>query len=250
MYDLMGYYNICYMEEEVKNPGYVFPRAILWSTIGVTLIYAVMNFSILGIMPWKELEKSTHVVSDIFYTLYGTTPAVIITIFVVITAFGSIYALMMSYSRLPFAAARDGLFFDWLKAIHPKKHFPHYSLLLIGFITCIASLFNLDFIIAATLASRILIQFLGQIIGLTVLRKSMPNTKRPYKMWLYPIPSIIAFGGFSFIFLSSGLTAISLGILWLILGIIVFVWWAKINNEWPFKPLEKINEPTTDYIND
>jgi len=250
MYDLMGYYNICYMEEEVKNPGYVFPRAILWSTVGVTLIYALMNFSILGVMPWKDLEQSTHVISDLFYKFYGSTPAIVITILVVLTAYGSVYALMMSYSRLPFAAARDGFFFKWLNAIHPTKHFPHYSLLLIGSITCIASLFNLEFIIAAALSSRILIQFLGQIIGLTLLRKNRPNANRPYKMWLYPIPSLIAFLGFSFIFLSSGKFAIILGLLWLIIGIIVFIWWAKIKNEWPFEKLKKMDEPNIGYIND
>jgi amino acid transporter len=237
MYDLLGYYNICYMEEEVKNPGYVFPRAILWSVIGVTIIYAIMNISILGVMPWQEIAKSTHVVSDMFSNLYGNTTAVIITILVAFTAYGSIYALMMSYSRLPFAAARDGFFFDWLKAVHPKKHFPHYSLLLVGGVTCVASLFNLDFIIAATLSSRILIQFLGQIIGLTILRKTSPEIKRPFKMWLYPIPSIIAFIGFGFIFISSGVEAISLGLVWLIAGIVFFIFWAKKNNGWPFVPL-------------
>ncbi len=235
MYDLLGYYNICYMEEEVKNPGYVFPRAILWSVIGVTILYAIMNFSILGIMPWQEIAKSTHIVSDMFNDLYGNTTAVIITILVAFTAYGSIYALMMSYSRLPFAAARDGFFFDWLKAVHPQKHFPHYSLLLVGGITCIASLFNLDFIIAATLSSRILIQFIGQIIGLTVLRKASPGLKRPFKMWLYPIPSIVAFIGFAFIFVSSGIEAISLGLVWMIVGIGFFLYWAKNNDEWPFK---------------
>ena len=234
MYDLLGYYNICYMEEEVKNPGHVFPRAILWSVIGVTILYAIMNFSILGIMPWQEIAKSTHVVSDMFNDLYGNTTAVIITILVAFTAYGSIYALMMSYSRLPFAAARDGFFFDWLKAVHPKKHFPHYSLLLVGSITCIASLFNLDFIIAATLSSRILIQFLGQIVGLTLLRKNEPDKKRPFKMWLYPIPSIVAFIGFAFIFVSSGIEAISLGLVWLIVGIGFFLFWAKKHTEWPF----------------
>ncbi len=236
MYDLMGYYNICYVEEEVRNPGYVFPRAIIWSVIGVTILYAVMNFSIIGVLPWHEVAKSDHIVSDIFNIFYGKISAIIITLLVAFTAYGSIYALMMSYSRLPFAAARDGFFFGWLKAVHPKKHFPHYSLLLVGIVTSIASLFNLDFIIAATLSSRILIQFLGQIVGLTILRKTNPNMKRPFKMWLYPIPSIVAFIGFSFIFISSGLEAISLGLVWLLTGIAFFLFWAKKNDEWPFKP--------------
>ncbi|MCL5029934.1 MAG: amino acid permease [Bacteroidetes bacterium] len=235
MYDLMGYYNICYVEEEVKNPGYVFPRAIIWSVIGVTILYAVMNFSIIGVLPWHEVAKSHHIVSDIFNDYYGRLSAIIITLLVAVTAYGSIYALMMSYSRLPFAAARDGFFFGWLKAVHPKKHFPHYSLLLVGGITCVASLFNLDFIIAATLSSRILIQFLGQIIGLTILRKNDPNMKRPFKMWLYPIPSIVAFIGFSYIFISSGIEAISLGLAWLVVGIVFFLFWAKKTHEWPFR---------------
>jgi amino acid transporter len=237
MYDLLGYYNICYMEEEVKNPGFVFPRAIIWSVIGVSLLYAVMNFLLLGVTHWRVLAGSTHIVSDIFNTYYGHTTAVVVTIMVALTAYGSVYSLMMSYSRIPFAAARDGFFFSSLKAIHPTKHFPHYSLLIVGCITCFASLFSLDFIIAATLSSRILIQFLGQIIGLTILRKTQPQLKRPYTMWLYPLPSIVAFIGFAFIFVSSGIEAISLGLLWLVVGAAVFVYWAKVNHEWPFKPL-------------
>ncbi len=229
MYDLMGYYNICYLEEEVKRPEYVFPRAILFSVIGVTLIYAVMNISILGTMPWQEIARSTHVASDMFGQILGRHAAVILTILVIITAYGSTYSLMMSYSRLPFAAARDGFFFKWLGEVHPEKHFPHFSLLTVGIITCIASLFNLDFIIAASLSSRILIQFIGQIVGLTLLRRDNPNMKRPFKMWLYPIPSIIAFIGFAFIFLSSGVEAIGVGIGWMIIGIFLYHRWSTSN---------------------
>ncbi len=225
MYDLMGYYNICYLEEEVKRPEYVFPRAIIFSVIGVTLIYAVMNISILATMPWQEIAKSTHVASDMFNKTLGKNAAVVLTVLVIITAYGSTYSLMMSYSRLPFAAARDGFFFKWLGETHPKKHFPHFSLLTVGLMTCVASLFNLDFIIAASLSSRILIQFLGQIIGLTLLRKNQPGLKRPFKMWLYPIPSIIAFIGFSFIFISSGFEAIGLGIVWMIIGVVLYFKW-------------------------
>jgi amino acid transporter len=234
MYDLLGYYNICYMEEEVVNPGHVFPRAILWSTIGVTLIYAVMNLTLLGNMPWTEISQSTHVVSDMFSRDYGYSSAVIITILVVVTAYASVYSLLMSYSRVPFAAACDGFFFSSLKSIHPTKHIPNVSLLWVGGVTCIASLFDLDFIIAATLSSRILIQFLGQIVGLTILRKTRPDMPRPYKMWLYPVPSVVAFCGFSFIFISSGIQVIALGLVWLIVGGGAFIWWARRHREWPF----------------
>ena len=198
-----------------------------------------MNFLILGVTHWRIVSGSIHIVSDIINIYYGHTAAVIVSVMVAITAFGSIYSLMMSYSRVPFAAARDGFFFSSLKGIHPVKHFPHYSLLVVGSITCIASLFNLDFIIAATLSSRILIQFLGQIVGLTILRKTQPDLYRPYKMWLYPLPSVIAFAGFAFIFISSGIEAISLGLIWLAAGAIFFLFWARKNHEWPFRAIER-----------
>jgi len=237
MYDLMGYYNICYMEEEVRNPGYVFPRAILWSVIGITAVYATMNFIILGVLPWHEIAASKHIVTDIVQRYYGPVAASVMTVLVAITAYGSIYSLMMSYSRLPFAAARDGFFFSMLSAVHPTKHFPHYSLLLVGVMTTLACLFNLDFIIAAAVSSRILIQFLGQIVGLTLLRKDRPDLSRPFKMWLYPIPSIVAFIGFGFIFVSSGISALSLGLVWLLVGVGFFLGWAHNNHEWPFRDL-------------
>ncbi len=234
MYDLMGYYNICYVEEEVKNPGYVFPRAILWSVVAVTLVYSVMNFIILGCLPWQEIAGSRHIVSDLVQNYYGRVPASLITILVSITAYGSVYALMMSYSRLPFAAARDGFFFRWLAAVHPRKHFPHHSLLLVGGMTAVACLFDLGFIIAATVSSRILIQFLGQIVGLSLLRRSQPNLHRPFRMWLYPLPSVVAFAGFAFIFIGSGISAIALGSAWIVVGVGFFLAWAKRHGEWPF----------------
>jgi amino acid transporter len=235
MYDLMGYQNVCYLEEEVRNPGHVFPRAIIWSVIGITLLYALMNFLILGVQPWQEIAASKHVVTDIVERFYGPVPAGVMTILVAVTAYGSIYALMMSYSRLPFAAARDGFFFRWLAAVHPKKHFPHWSLLVVGAMTTVACLFDLDFIIAAAVSSRILIQFIGQIVGLTLLRRDMPDLKRPFSMWLYPIPSVVAFVGFMFIFVSSGVSAVGLGLAWLVAGGAFYLYWARTRREWPFQ---------------
>ncbi len=235
MYDLMGYYNICYMEEEVRNPGYVFPRAILWSVLAITCIYAVMNFVILGVMPWQEIAASHHVVSDFVLRYYGPAAATVVTLLVAVTAYGSIYALMMSYSRLPFVAARDGFFLRWLDAVHPTKHFPHRSLLVMGVMTILASLFNLDFIIAAAVSTRILVQFLGQIVGLTLLRRSQPDAPRPFRMWMYPVPSFIAFAGFAYIFVSSGVEVIGMGLVWLAAGAGFFLSWARRNSEWPFR---------------
>ena len=243
IYDLMGYYNVCYLEEEVKNPGYVFPRAILWSVVAITGVYAVMNLIVLGVMPWQEVAASNHIVVDIVQKFHGTQAAAIMSILIVLTAYGSVYSLMTSYSRLPFAAARDGFFFSGLAAVHPTRHFPHYSLLLVGAMTTLASLFTLDFIIAVAVSSRILIQFLGQIVGLTLLRKTQPDRPRPFLMWLYPIPSCIAFIGFLFVFISSGIAAVAWGLAWIGAGVILFFGWARKNREWPFAVPEETTVP-------
>jgi amino acid transporter len=234
IFDLMGYYNICYVEEEVRDPAYVLPRAILWSVIGVTAAYATMNFLILGVLPWNEIASSRHIVTDIVQAYYGPRAASLMTVLVALTAYGSIFSLMMSYSRLPFAAAREGFFFSVMSALHPTKRFPHYSLLLVGVMTTIACLFDLDFIIAAAVSSRILIQFLGQIVGLILLRRDRPTLPRPFRMWLYPLPSVLAFTGFTFIFLTSGVSAVSLGLAWLGVGVASYLGWARARREWPF----------------
>src|SRR5437899_10831731 len=106
-YDYLGYYDVCYIGDEVQNPGRVIPRSILISTIAVALIYIAINFSIIGVVPWREFvpaEKypaSNFIVSVFMEKIYGGTVATIFTLLVLWTAFGSVFALLLGYSRIP-----------------------------------------------------------------------------------------------------------------------------------------------------
>jgi amino acid transporter len=240
VYDYLGYYDICYIGDEVKDPGRTIPRSIIISVVGVAIIYLAMNLSIIGVVPWREFvpydahPEAGFIVSVMMEKIYGPKIAVIFTAMVLWTAFGSVFALLLGYSRIPYAAAIDGYFFKVFARLHPTKRFPYVALIVLGIIAIICSLFSLDIVIDALITTRILVQFIGQIFGLMLLRKNQPNMARPYKMWLYPLPSIVALAGWIFIFSTADSKVISLGLGTLALGAIFFLIWSWHSKRWPF----------------
>jgi amino acid transporter len=222
MYDYMGYYDICYVGGEVRDPARVIPRSILYSVLAVAGIYLLMNLSIIAVVPWREAMQSKFIASEFVERLYGTRSASLVTVLVLWTAFASVFALLLGYSRIPYAAAIDGHFFKMFAALHPRGQFPHVSLLVMGGLSMVASFWNLDTVISALLTSRILIQFIGQIAALHYLRRHRPDMTRPFRMWLYPVPSAIALAGWTYIFLTSGWGFIGFGLLTLGAGVAAY----------------------------
>ncbi len=241
IYDYLGYYNIAYIGDEVKDPGRVIPRSILISVVAVALIYLGINLSIIGVVPWREFvpasahPNSDFIVATFMERVYGSRVATLFTALVLWTAFGSVFALLLGYSRIPYAAAVDGTFFRAFARLHPTKRFPHVSLLLIGLIAIAASTLSLGMVIDALITTRILVQFIGQIIALSLLRRNAPDMPRPFKVWLYPIPNLIALFGWIFLFATSGPEVIAFGLGTLLLDIAAFFAWARWTHRWPFK---------------
>jgi amino acid transporter len=152
------------------------------------------------------------------------------------TAFGSVFALLLGYSRIPYAAAVQGDFFRVFSSIHPKGNFPQVSLYTLGVVSIIASFFSLDQVITALITTRILVQFMGQIFALPLLRKRLPEGGLPFRMWLYPVPAVIAFLGWAYVFLTSGWAYIAVGLATLVAGVVAFLLRAKVSATWPFAP--------------
>lgn len=244
IYDYLGYYNICYIGDEVKNPGRVIPRSILISVVAVAAIYIGINLSIIGVVPWREFvpaadhPESNFIVSIFMERIYGSQVATLFTALVLWTAFGSVFALLLGYSRIPYAAALDGTFFKIFAKVHPTKKFPHVSLLLIGVIAIVCSTLSLGMVIDALITTRILIQFIGQIVALTLLRRNAPDMPRPFRVWLYPIPNLIALFGWIFLFATSNPIVIAFGLGTLVLGIVTFFIWSWRTQRWPFGEAE------------
>ncbi|MFN8574680.1 MAG: amino acid permease [Gemmatimonadaceae bacterium] len=222
MYDFMGYYDICYVAGEVRNPARVIPRSILWSVVTVAALYALMNLSIIAVVPWRVAMNSKFIVTDFIETLYGTRAASAVTLLVLWTALASVFALLLGYSRIAWAAASQGDFFSIFARLHPTGQFPHVAVLVMGTLSILLGFFSLGDVISALLTSRILIQFVGQIAALHVLRRR-PGFVMPFRMWLYPVPSVIALAGWTYVFITSGWSFIGLGVATVAAGVVAYV---------------------------
>jgi amino acid transporter len=238
IFDYFGYYTVTYVGDEVRDPGKVVPWSIIFSIFAVLVIDLTMNIGIIGVVPWQVAEKSTAIGTDFMLRVWGRPGAAVLAVLIIICAFASVYTGLLGASRLPFNAARENLFFKPFGRLHPRLHFPHISLLVMGVVTAIACFLSLATIINALIALTLWTQFIAQIAALTVLRRRQPGLKRPYRQWLYPVPSIVALAGWIYIFQASGWSAIRVAIAWTVLGVIAFLIWARIEHVWPFGPKE------------
>ncbi len=205
IYSYLGYYNVCHLGGEIRNPTRNIPRSIFISIFCIAGLYLFMNISIVSVLPWQEAMKSKFIVSTFMERIYGTRAAVVATVLVLWIAFASLFAVVLGYSRVPYAAAADGQFFRIFARLHPTKDFPYVSLLFLGGIGFVFSLlFKLGDAISAILAMRILVQFIAQAAGVVFLRRNA-DPERPYfRMWLYPLPVILSIWIWLFVFYSTG----------------------------------------------
>ncbi len=236
IYTYLGYYNICNLGSELKEPDKNIPKSIFISIIGIAILYLAMQLSVLGVVPWREAMKSQFIVSTFVQKIYGSDAAIIATVLILWIAFSSLFSATLGYSRIPYAAATDGTFFKIFAKTHPKKNFPHVSLLVLGAIAFVFSLlFRLKEVISAILAMRILVQFIGQAVGIMILRKTKPANFFPFKMWLYPLPALIAILMWIGIFFSTGMYFALGGIIVMSIGVLVFLIRSYINGSRPFE---------------
>jgi amino acid transporter len=220
VYDYLGYYNICYLGDEVQEPQKTIPRVIVISIIAIGIIYLLMNACLISVLPMKTAMTSTAIVGDYLKVLFGQRAAQWISLLILWTAFASIFSLMLGYSRILYAAARDQNFFAIFGRLHPKHGYPIVSLLFLGAIATAFCFLSLKEVLQAILSIRAIIPFVAQIIGSVLLRVREPERPRPFRMWLYPLPAIVALGLWIFVICSpqkgireGGLYVIAAGLL-------------------------------------
>jgi len=241
-YDYWGYYNVCFLGDEVKDPARNIPRALLLSILLVACLYILMNLSILAVVPWREMvatgkaNSGLYVVSVFMQRIYGTWAAKLVTGLVMWTAFASIFSLMLGYSRVPYAAALDGNYFQAFARVHPEGRFPYISLIALGVVAAVFCFLRLADVIAALVVIRIMLQFLVQAIGVIVLRIRRPDMPRPFKMWFYPLPALIAAAGFAYIlwFRPNAAKEVRYAVVILVIGLAIYMVRAWKRTEWPF----------------
>jgi amino acid transporter len=245
-YDYMGYNTSAYMGDELRDPGRVMPRSILFSIVAMMLLYLALQIGVLGVLPWQQVANATSVGSLVVETSWGTTAAGIVTALIVIAAFASVFTGLLGGSRVPYYAARDKVFFPVFARMHRRHGFPHVALLVMGAITAAATFFNLEEIINMLVAAVVIVQSLAQIAALIVLRRNRPDMPRPYRQWLYPLPCIIAAIGWIYLYFAASALSLVLSGVWIVAGVFAFLAWARFNNAWPFGASEAAAPPARD----
>ena len=239
IYSYWGYYNICHLGGEIRDPERNIPRGIFLSIFGITLLYLAMQTSILGVVPWREAQNSKFIVSTFVERLYGHHAAQAATWMVLWIALASVFSVLLGYSRVPYSAALDGNFFPIFGRLHPTKHFPHVSLLVLGGLAFLFSVtLKLETAIAGILAMRLLVQFIGQAVGVILLRRRWGSARLPFKMWLYPLPAVLTMLGWAWLFWQTG-PARKWGLAEIALGALAFLIRAREMRQWPFAKIKQ-----------
>ena len=240
-YDYWGYYNITFLGSEVKDPERTIPRAILLSVLFVAAFYVLMNMAALPAVrdaagAAGSATARLQLVAQIAQSAFGAWAGRLMAALIVWTAFASVFSLLLGYSRVPYAAARDGNYFRFLAAVHPKHGIPHRSLIALGLVASAFCFLTLTQVITLLVITRILLQFFLQHVGVILLRLQRPGLVRPFRMPLYPLPPLVAMGGFAYLLVYRVHALQGLGVAAgiAVSGTAIYLWRARRDGHWPF----------------
>jgi amino acid transporter len=234
MYNYGGYNNITYLGAEVKNPSRNIPRAIVLSVVLVAILYLFMSVVIIGTIPWRDAAASHAVVSEFIGRLYGSRAAALMTVLILAATLGGIFTMTLGYSRILFAAGAEGNFFKVFGRVHPNGHFPTVSLVAISAFAIPLCWLSLERLVSALMITQIVFQFIPQIFALFAMRWYRKDIVRPYRMWLYPIPALVALVGWTYVASTPEQRQyVGSAAILLVLGLIAYLLRAKVLHSWP-----------------
>lgn len=225
LYAFLGYYNVCHIGSEIKNPQRNIPRSIILSIIVIAILYVSMQFVIAGALPANSIvDENTPVISLLFEKVYGKNVAYVATVLLLIVAASSLFALLLGYSRIIYAAACEGMHFKLFAHLHPVKRFPDYVLLVFGGVALVFCLLfdRPSAIFRFIVVTRIFIQFIPQAVGVVLMRIKKRTKELHFKMPFYPAVPVFAVLMWSFIFFASGTGYFLTGIGVILVGLLFY----------------------------
>lgn len=224
MYNYGGYNQVCFIGGEIKDPERNIPRSILLSTFIVAALYMLMTIVILGMIPWQEVKESRTIASLFIERTFsdpstGRIAGIVMTSLILFVAAAGLYATILGYSRVAYAAARDGDFFHIFARVHPTKGFPHISLLMTALVSIPFCFFTLGQLVNWLIQVQILLRFIWQCAAVVLLRRYRPDIPQPFTMWLYPWPAILSGALWIFIFFTGPVEGMWFSVATLLAGI-------------------------------
>lgn len=234
VYDYLGYYNICYLGDEIHDPTRTIPRVIVISILAIAVLYILMNACLISVLPMRTAMTSEHVFSDYLAVLLGPKTARAVTLLILWTGLASVFSLILGYSRILWASGRDRNFFPIFGKLHSTGAYPWVAVLWLGATGTVFCFLSLPTVIRSIVTIRAVIPFFTQVVAAIVLRVREPNRPRPFRMWLYPIPAIVAMALWGYIVVSPEKGFKPAGAAVMAVGLLFFLFRAFARREWPW----------------
>lgn len=234
LYDYAGYNAVCAIGGEVSRPQTTIPKAVLMAIAVVAVLYIAMNLAVLSAIPWRAAASSPFIASDLVTRFDGPLAGIAITVLILITTFAGLFGGMLWLSRVPHAAAIDGRFFTVFGRIHPTGRFPSFSVPFFGLASAACCFLTLDQVIKAFTVVGVILGSMPVVVAPSLVRVGRAHPHLPFRMWLYPLPSLIAGAGWLFVVATSGTPYMISGLAALGAGIAAYLWRALRLGEWPF----------------
>ncbi len=182
-----GWNNITYIAGEVREPQRTIPRALMLGTLIIISVYVLTNLAYLYLLPIDVMAGSQLVASDAARVILGNRGAEFVAIAVMISTFGTSNGTILASARVYFAMARERMFFPSIGAIHPTFRTPGNALILQAAWTSILVLTGTFDTLTDMLIFVSWIFYALGAFGIFILRRTMPDTPRPYRVWGYPV---------------------------------------------------------------
>jgi APA family basic amino acid/polyamine antiporter len=186
-----GWNNVNFVAGEIKNPKRTLPRALILGTLGITLLYVLMNVVYLYALPIHEVQGTVRIAERAAGVLFGGSTQILVTIAVLISVFGALNGSILAGPRVYYAMARDKLFFKRASQVHTRFHTPAFAILIQAVWSSVLALSGtFEQIITFVMFVAIFFWIAGTASVFT-LRKKRPDLPRPYKTWGYPVMPIV-----------------------------------------------------------
>jgi len=191
MWAYNGFNDLGDVGEEILYPQKNIPRAILLGLLTVGALYLMANVVYFYSLPFASVAASQHMASDVVQSFAGARGAAWLTVAMAISALGALHVVILTGARIPYAMARDGVFFRFAERLHPSFHTPSGSLIFLGSVSALLALSGTYEELYSLFVFAVWIFFALTAIALLRLRRKEPNLVRPYRAWGYPWTPLI-----------------------------------------------------------
>jgi APA family basic amino acid/polyamine antiporter len=196
-----GWIEITYVASEVKNPQRNMSLSIIYSILIVIALYVLMSLACVYVLSVGKMSQAVEaaeqtgqsylVASDVATTIMGASGAALVAVAILISTLGSNNGIVFTAARIPYAMAKEGLFFQSMAQVNARFHTPLFALIVQGVLTCILTLSGTYDQLYTYVVFASWLFYAMSCGAVIILRRKAPQMARPYKTWGYPVVPVV-----------------------------------------------------------